>query len=92
MLLRDASLLSRIRWLFVLLSVVVAVLAPLDITYDGTLGGQRVAVFMLASVALGAWAVAYFRVGSTARWLELLPFPLILAATASCSSTGWITA
>ncbi len=75
---RDGTLLARIRWLFVLFNLVVAALAPLDLPFDGSLGVVRTSLFLGSALGLGAWSVAHYHLDRWRRWLDLVPFPLLL--------------
>lgn len=84
---RRDSLLSRVRWLFVLCNVLLAITAPIVATYDVAPGGRRSVVMAVAFVGLGVWALLYYRLQGRHPALEIAPFALLLLG--GFAAQGW---
>jgi hypothetical protein len=78
---RSAPMIERIRWLFVLLNVMMAALAPVEVTYDIAPGGMRSAWMVATAMSFGVWSVLYYRAKGRGLLLEVAPFILIAVHT-----------
>lgn len=75
------SLLRRVRWLFMLFSVLMAAIAPVEATYDHAPDGLQAWVMVASFLAFGVWAVAYYHRDGRGPVLDLLPYALVIVAT-----------
>ncbi len=78
---RDAPMLERVRWLFVLFNLLMAVMAPVEATYSIAPGGMRSVIMVASFVGFGVWAVLFYRAEGQGWALDVLPFLLLVVAT-----------
>lgn len=82
------GLLARIRWMFLLFTVVVAVIGIVQ-TPDAATSARGKLVGAAATAALAAWAVVRYRTGARASISDVVP-PLLLVVMASAyGSPRW---
>jgi diguanylate cyclase (GGDEF)-like protein len=83
------TVLQRVRWWFVLLNLVAALLAPLSLSQMES-ADRRTVTYLLAGAALACWAVALYRTAGRHLLLDLVGPGLVVALGVGAGRPEWV--